>query len=123
MKGDEHKPVRERSNRAQPAEKAPGTDLDRHAEVVMQRMKDTMLLEFSEFIALLKRPWRLMWTNFLVGMARGTGIAVGISIVGAIVVSLIYILLKKIVTLPLVGEFVADIVDAVRDQMQRGNAM
>ena len=49
--------------------------------------------------------------NLLAGIARGVGIGIGVTIITAILI----ILLQKIVTLniPVIGEYIADIVEIV----------
>ena len=49
--------------------------------------------------------------NFFAGIARGVGIGIGVTIITAILV----IIMQKIVTLniPIIGEYIADIVDIV----------
>lgn len=49
--------------------------------------------------------------NFLAGISRGVGIGIGISVITAMII----ILLQKIVTLniPVIGEYIADIVEIV----------
>jgi hypothetical protein len=39
-------------------------------------------MRLAEYIQLFNRPWRLMWLNFLAGLARGVGIAVGGTLTG-----------------------------------------
>ena len=52
--------------------------------------------------------------NFLAGISRGVGIGLGVTIITALLVKL----LQKIVTLniPVIGEFVLDIIDIVRQE-------
>lgn len=56
--------------------------------------------------------------NFLIGLVRGFGMAVGFTILGAI---LIY-LLQKIVLLniPVLGDFISDIVRIVQENLSTG---
>jgi hypothetical protein len=56
-----------------------------------------------------------LWLNFIGGVARGFGIAVGFTILGAIV---LYILQKLVVlNLPLIGSIIADIVKIVNQKL------
>jgi hypothetical protein len=68
-------------------------------------------MKLAEYVRLLEQPWRLMYINFIAGIARGLGIAVGFTILGTI---LIYVL-RYLVTanLPGIGKFIADIVRMV----------
>lgn len=75
----------------------------------MERMK------LTEYIRLLENPWRLLYVNFISGVARGVGIAVGFAILGAILV----IIMQQLVSLnlPLIGGFIADLVEIVQLQL------
>ncbi len=66
------------------------------------------LLEISEILGSRKR---LLWVNLISGISKGIGIGIGVTIITAILV----IILQKIVSLniPVIGEFVSDIVDIV----------
>ncbi len=46
--------------------------------------------------------------------------AIGFTILGAIVVTIILVLLKKMVTIPLIGKFILNILDTIKDQMPNG---
>lgn len=73
-------------------------------------------MKLAEYVDLLNKPLRLMYINFIAGLARGIGIAVGFTILGAIVV----IFLKRLVALnlPLIGSFIAEIVYTVQSQLK-----
>lgn len=66
---------------------------------------------FIELSYLLGNKKELLFRNLLAGIARGVGIGIGVTIITAILI----ILLQKIVALniPVIGEFVADIVSIV----------
>ncbi|MCL6614441.1 MAG: DUF5665 domain-containing protein [Firmicutes bacterium] len=57
------------------------------------------------------KPARLLWWNFLGGLARGFGIAVGLTIVAAAFLSFLGRLAAM--NLPVIGRFVAEIVRLV----------
>ncbi|NLY91068.1 MAG: hypothetical protein GX081_05615 [Firmicutes bacterium] len=64
---------------------------------------------------LLSRPGRLVYLNFLAGIARGFGIAVGLTIVSAAFLAI----LAKIASLnlPIISGFIARIVHLVNQQL------
>jgi hypothetical protein len=74
-------------------------------------------MHLAEYIQLFNRPWRLMWLNFLAGLARGVGIAIG----GTILAALLLLILSKlaILNLPVIGDFIAELVKLVQQQMAR----
>lgn len=77
----------------------------------MERMK------LAEYVGLLNNPWRLLWVNFLAGLGRGVGIAIG----GSLLVTLLLYLLSQlaVLNLPLIGDFIVEIVRIVQTQLGR----
>lgn len=67
---------------------------------------------FTEYVMYLQDRRRLLLTNFLAGLMRGMGFAIGFSILGAIVVVLVQRLALE--NLPLLGEFFAEVVRMVQ---------
>ncbi len=69
----------------------------------------------AQYIQLYQNPRRLMYLNFLGGIVRGFGLAVGFTAVGAI---FLYALGKlAALNLPIVGEFIADITQIVQEKL------
>lgn len=70
----------------------------------------------AEYMEMLQRPRRLLWINFWIGLARGFGMAIGFTLLAAVVLYL----LRHIITLniPLIGRFVADIVEIVQNELR-----
>ncbi|WP_350344868.1 DUF5665 domain-containing protein [Proteinivorax tanatarense] len=69
----------------------------------------------AEYISILNNPKRYLMINFLAGLARGFGIAVGFTILGAVVV---YFLQRvMLLNLPVIGDFIAEIVKLVQQNM------
>jgi hypothetical protein len=52
---------------------------------------------------------KLIWTNFLIGLARGLGMAIGLTILVAL---LIYIL-NQLIDLPLIGKWIAKLIEII----------
>lgn len=65
----------------------------------------------AEYVELFNKPGRLILVNFVAGVARGVGTAVGFTILGAMLVFLLRTLILK--NLPGIGGFIADIVKMV----------
>lgn len=62
-------------------------------------------LNLAEYIKLTQKPARMMGINFINGVARGFGIAVGFTLLSAFG---IYILQRlQVLNLPLIGNFIA----------------
>ena len=72
----------------------------------------------AEFIELYREPRRLLYVNFVSGAARGFGIAVGFTLMGAL---FIYVLTRiAALNLPIVGGFVAEIIRIVQVELSTG---
>lgn len=72
-------------------------------------------LGIEEYVDMINNPRRYFFTNFLVGVVRGLGMAIGFTILAALV---IYILNKIVVlNMPIIGDFIADIVEIVQKQL------
>lgn len=70
----------------------------------------------AEYVELMRRPLRTLWLNFLAGVARGFGMAVGFTILGAIVV---YLLQSAFVaSLPAIGSVLADLVRIIQLELR-----
>ena len=72
-------------------------------------------LGLGEYMAYVKNRKQLLWTNFIAGVSRGLGMAIGFSVLGAIVI----LLLQRvaILNLPVIGEFLAEIVRMVQHKL------
>lgn len=72
-------------------------------------------LNIAEYVALLNNPRRYLFINFMGGIARGLGIAVGATLLAA---AFIYFLQRLVVlNLPLIGDFIANLVKIVTEQL------
>lgn len=71
-------------------------------------------LRIAEYVRLLEKPQRLLWVHFWAGIARGLGIAIGASLVFAVMMEV----LRKMIMLhlPLIGNVIADIVRFVEQK-------
>ena len=71
----------------------------------------------AEYVALFQDPRRLLYLNFLAGISRGFGIAVGFTAVGAV---FLYLLGKAAsLNLPVIGHFIAEIARIVESELRR----
>lgn len=86
--------------------------LNRKLEEMVQTMHK---IGVAEYVEMLRHPRRLFWINFWSGVARGLGMAIGFTILAAIVL----ILLQRaiLLNLPVIGDFIADIVQIVQKQL------
>lgn len=72
-------------------------------------------LQIAEYINLLNNPKRFLFINFISGIARGLGMAIGFILLGAIMV---YILSRlAVLNIPIIGDYITEIVKIVREQL------
>lgn len=67
-------------------------------------------LHLPEYVEYLHNPKRMLFVNFLVGMARGVGVGIGATVVAGLIIYL----LSQMVTLPIVGKLIAEIIKIVQ---------
>ena len=82
--------------------------LRNQVEELNKKIEDAKVKEYVELMGNTKK---LLWKNFISGIAKGVGTAIGFTILGAIVL----IILRKIVLLniPVIGKYLKDILDIV----------
>lgn len=73
-------------------------------------------LRLSDYVRYVDDRKRMFWSNFWGGIARGVGMAVGFTILGALLVLLLQDLARR--NLPLIGDALAEIVRVVQRQME-----
>ena len=73
-------------------------------------------LRLPEYIRYIENRRRFMLMQFLGGVARGLGTAVGFTILGAALVLLLQGLAQR--NLPVIGDFLADIVKIVQRRLE-----
>lgn len=70
---------------------------------------------FADYVKMLHRPRRMMFYSLLGGIARGVGLGVGFSVIGA---TLVYLLQKlQLLGLPLIGDYIAELVRIVQSNL------
>ncbi|MCI8833261.1 MAG: hypothetical protein HFJ19_03575 [Clostridia bacterium] len=84
-------------------------ELEKNIENLNNNLTKNNILELSEIIGNWKK---LIWRNFISGIAKGVGIGIGFSIVTAIII----IILQRIITLniPVISKYIADIIEIVQ---------
>lgn len=69
----------------------------------------------AEYVDIMNNKWRLLYINFVSGLARGFGMAIGFTLLGALV---LYVLQRMISwNLPLIGDFIAELVKIVQESL------
>lgn len=73
-------------------------------------------LQLAEYLRYVQDTRRLMRTQFVSGLFRGMGMAVGFTILGAVLVVLLQALAQR--NLPVIGDFLAQIVAIVQSRLE-----
>lgn len=68
-------------------------------------------INLVEYIELVRSPGRMLVINFISGLARGLGIAIGATVLGALFLIVLFDLAQS--NIPLIAEFVARIIKIV----------
>ena len=89
---------------------------EEHSPVFWMRMLTRLVhqleaMRIEEYVEMLQRPSRLIFLNFVAGVSRGLGIAIGATVVFALMLEF----LRRIILLhiPGIGEFIAEIIKIV----------
>lgn len=86
--------------------------IEKKLEELANNLERAKLHEYVDFV---NNKKRLLYINFLGGLARGFGMAIGFTILGALA---IYFLNKIIAwNIPLIGDFIAEIVRIVQERL------
>lgn len=90
-------------------------DINERMESLAVRMENSQI---ADYVELLKRPRKIIFSNLIGGIARGVGFVIGFTIFTSI---LLYILqYLGALNLPVIGDFIADIVKIVQAQLSDG---
>lgn len=80
--------------------------------------KISLMLEkakIGDYVTMMTKPKVMLFNNFIAGLARGFGMAIGFTILGAVV---LYMLRQAVfLNIPIIGNFIAEIVKIVQDNM------
>ncbi|WP_338555690.1 DUF5665 domain-containing protein [Paenibacillus sp. KS-LC4] len=114
MKEQERKPIR--SVKDEQSLEHTLSKLDSRLSKIAAEMERTQI---AEYVDLLNRPFSLIWRNVLAGLARGVGIAIGFTFFAATILYVLQIL--GALNLPIIGDYIADIVRIVQIQLEGKN--
>ncbi|MGE5415509.1 MAG: DUF5665 domain-containing protein [Acidobacteriota bacterium] len=99
-------------------EKQAVTLLERMDSKVDEMARNMERMRLAEYIEMLENPRRLLYMNFWLGVARGFGMAIGFTILAALVLWLLQRLV--ILNIPVIGDFIAEIVKWVQMELNTG---
>ncbi|MDP4182634.1 MAG: DUF5665 domain-containing protein [Bacillota bacterium] len=70
-----------------------------------------------DYVFYLEHPRKMLWANFVGGLSRGFGIAIGFTLLGAVFIYVLQIVVRW--KLPLIGQFITEIVNIVQENLRR----
>lgn len=88
--------------------------LDKQIDKLVNRLES---MRIAEYIDLLQKPSKIIYLNFLAGISKGLGIAVGATIVFAILIDLLSRLI--VLNLPVIGDLIVQILHII--EAKQGN--
>lgn len=68
-----------------------------------------------DYVYYLEHPKKMLWANFVGGLSRGFGMAIGFTLLGAVVIYLLQVVVRW--KLPVIGEFITEIVRIVQENI------
>lgn len=73
--------------------------------------------KFVDYVYYLEHPRKMLFANFLGGLARGFGAAIGFTLLSAVAIYLLHELVMW--KLPVIGQVITDIVNIVQDNLSK----
>jgi formate-dependent nitrite reductase membrane component NrfD len=74
----------------------------------------------DEYTSMITRPWKFFMINFTAGIFRGLGMAIGFTLIAAVVLFLLVRILVRMVDLPIIGMYIGEVVKFVEQYLQQG---
>jgi len=104
----------EREERKEPVGSVNNSDITGEIITEMKRLFTFDILTY------IKKPWKLIGLNFFMGIVRGIGFFLGMTIIGAIVFTVLLNVLQKITqsNIPVISEWLASIVAMVQENLK-----
>ena len=73
--------------------------------------------KLADYVYYMEHPRKMLWSNFLGGLARGFGAAIGFTVLGALVIYVLQWIVRW--NLPFIGEYISEIVDIVENNLHK----
>ncbi|GIP16707.1 hypothetical protein J40TS1_23490 [Paenibacillus montaniterrae] len=89
--------------------------LDSIEQRLIKVTNDLERTQIADYVNLMNRPMKLLWRNLMAGVARGVGTAIGWVFLATFVLYLLQML--GALNLPIIGDYIADIVRIVQNQL------
>lgn len=99
------------TKKASSIKKLPKKEIDQ-IEWLIDALEAAGIQEFIEYI---KSPWKMLWPNFIAGVARGFGALVW----ATIVIASVWWILSTLIDLPLIGKKLEPFVEKVQYEFRK----
>lgn len=86
--------------------------IEERLDELLRRLEKT---GFEEYLLYLSDRRRVFWRSFLSGVARGFGLAIGFTVLGAAVIALLQRLIVD--SMPNIGSFLADMIRIIQTKI------
>ena len=73
-------------------------------------------MKLVEYVSYLENPRKLIWSNFISGVARGLGTVIGVTVVAACVLYFLKFLLT--LNLPLISSYIAEFIKLIQKELK-----
>lgn len=68
-------------------------------------------MKLADYVDIINNPKKLLYTNFIGGLARGLGTAIGLTALAAV----LFYIMRQTVNLPLIGQYIANLLDIIEN--------
>ena len=75
-------------------------------------------MRLADYMMMVNRPTRIIWTNFLAGAFRGIGFTVGAAIIIAVVIKILAMLISM--KIPYLSEHLTDLLQLIESVPKKG---
>jgi hypothetical protein len=76
--------------------------------------------QIDKYVSMLQKPWQFFWFSFVNGIFSGVGVAVGMTIVFALVIYVLTMFLRQMIDVPVIGMYVAKFISIVNVYLKEG---
>ena len=91
--------------------------MNKNIEKLASHFEKATIQDYMKFVG---NPWKVLLTNLLAGIFRGFGLAIGITVIFAVIMIVITKILSHLITLPFVGQQIAQLVEMVNTYLKEG---
>jgi len=91
--------------------------LNKNVEKLASHFEKATIQDYLRYVG---NPWKVLFTNLLAGIMRGFGLAIGMTVILAVIMIILTKILSHLITLPYIGQQVAQLVEMVNGYMKEG---